>query len=248
VGLKLRQKLTIFVLVLYWPALFYSSHIPIPTWVYKARVSDKSLHLLAYLILVFLLWFSVSAEVKVSWRRARAWWVLIVVGCYGAIDELLQSYVGRTCDLADFLANMAGTFAGLFMFMFLTFWTALLVVTGTAVFLLTTLARTNISELQPVASVLFYFFAYALFTTLWIRHLRLVLVPKAPKLKWLLAAAAPPAVFLLVVKLFSVVLGKAFSSRNVIISFLGIAAVIIAASVVGLFRPGLGKSRISRWP
>jgi hypothetical protein len=210
-------------------------------------VSDKSLHFLAYLILVFLLWFSVSAEVKVSWRRARVWWVLVVVSCYGAIDELLQSYVGRTCDFADFLANMAGTFAGLFLFIFLTFWTALLVVTGIVVFLLTNLARANISELQPTASIVFYFFAYALFTALWIRHLSLVLVPKAPKLKWLLAAAAPPAVFLLVVKLFSVVLGKAFSVRNVIISFLGIAAVIIAACLVGLFRRGLGGRRISRW-
>jgi VanZ family protein len=245
VVLKLRQKLTVLALVLYWPALCYFTHIPIPRWVYLARVSDKSLHFLAYLVLVFLLWFSVSPHRNVSWRRATAWWVLLVVVCYGVFDELLQGCVGRMCDFTDFAANVAGIFTGLFMFMFLTFWTAMLVVTGIVVFLLTNLAIKNISELQPVTSTFFYFFAYALFTALWIRHSRFALLPSRSTLNRLTVAAAPPAAFLLVVKLSSVVLGKAFTGRNVIISALGIAAVVVAASLLS-FRRGSGRKEIDR--
>ncbi len=56
-----RQKITIAVLVIYWIVLVILAHIPIPQMVYQARVSDKWLHFLAYLNLVFLLWFSIQS-------------------------------------------------------------------------------------------------------------------------------------------------------------------------------------------
>jgi hypothetical protein len=52
-----RQKNIIAVLVIYWITLVILSHIPIPQVVYRARVSDKWFHFLAYLNLIFLLWF-----------------------------------------------------------------------------------------------------------------------------------------------------------------------------------------------
>src|SRR4030042_2153286 len=145
--LSRRQKLTIISLLVYWPGVFILAHIPIPRLVYKAGVSDKGLHFIAYLILVFLLWFAISPNRKVNWRKAAAWLVLIVVVWYGVFDEVLQGYVGRTCDIRDFFADLAGTVAGLVLFTFFTFWPVLLAVTGIAIFILTNLIRANLADL-----------------------------------------------------------------------------------------------------
>jgi VanZ family protein len=235
-ALSVRRKLTIISLLIYWPAIFYLAHRPVPGWVYEAQVSDKSLHFLAYLVLVFLLWSAIGHGKKVNWRKAITWWILFVVVWYGVIDELLQGYVGRTCAVSDFVANLAGTLTGLVLFTFFTFWPVLLVVTGITVFLLTNLTRGNLSDLLPVTSVMFYLFAYGFFTMLWIRYMHLFLSLNAPQPKWLIGALVLPTIFLLIVKLFSVVLGKDFRARNVLISATGIAAVVITVFLTALFR------------
>ncbi|MHC4574352.1 MAG: VanZ family protein [Planctomycetota bacterium] len=239
--LSLRQKVIVVLLLIYWPALFILAHIPIPQLVYRAQVSDKSLHVLAYLILVFLLGFAIGSEERVNLRKGTIWWVLAAVVGYAVIDEWLQGYVGRMCDITDFLANLAGVLTGLILFAFLTFWPALLVVTGIAVFLLTNLARANPAELLPVTSVLFYLFGYGFFTLLWVRHLHFSLSLKAPEPKWLAAASALPAGFLLTVKLFSIILGKTFAMSSVILSAVGIAAVVFTVFLAALFRRYSGR-------
>ncbi|MHC4337613.1 MAG: VanZ family protein [Planctomycetota bacterium] len=235
-ALSRRQKLTIISLLVYWPAIFVLGHIPIPGLVYKAGVSDKSLHLLAYLVLVFLLWFAMNPDRKVNWRRGTVWRVLLVVVLYGLVDELLQPWVGRTYDTVDLLANVTGTLGGLILLAFLTFWPALLVVTGTVVFLLTNLCRANPADLLPVTSVMFYLFAYGFFTLVWIQYMNLSLSLKAPRPKWIFGALVLPIAFLLVVKLFSVILGRPFSVSNVLISAAGIAGVVVTIFLVTLFR------------
>jgi len=220
--LSLRQKLIIISLLLYWPAIFVLAHIPIPQLVYKAQVSDKTLHLITYLILVFLLWFAVSPDRRVNWRKAAVWWVFLIMAGYGGVDELLQGYVGRSCDIKDFLANLAGVTGGLILFSFLTFWPALLAVTGITIFCLTNLARANLTELVPVTNAMFHLLAYAVFTMLWIRQI-LPLPSKTSMPKRLIIALAVPIGLLLVVKLFSVVSGRYFTVFDVIISGAGIA-------------------------
>ena len=107
--LSQQQKLTFGALILYWPVLFIVAHIPIPQLVRRAHVSDKSLHFVAYLILVFLLWFAINPQSKVNWRRAAVWWVLLVIAGYGIADELLQNFVsGRSCDVRDFTSRFSG--------------------------------------------------------------------------------------------------------------------------------------------
>ncbi len=233
-ALSLRQKLIIISLLLYWPTIFVLAHIPIPQLVYKAEVSDKTLHLVVYLILVFLLWFAVSPDRKVNWRKAAVWWVLLITAGYGGLDELLQGYVGRNCDIKDFLANMSGVSGGLILFSFLTFWPALLAVTGITIFLLTNLARANLAELVPVTNTMFHLFGYAIFTMLWIRqaHHRWIrqihpLPSKTSRAKWLITALAVPTGLLLVVKLFSVISGRYFTVFDVIISGTGIAVAAV---------------------
>lgn len=235
-NLLLRRKLTIISLLLYWPAIFVFAHIPIPQLVYKAQVSDKSLHFLAYLVLVFLLWFAIGPDRTINWRRATAWWILLAVVWYGVFDEILQVYVGRTCDIADLSANLAGVLTGLILFTFFTFWPTFLVVTGITVFLLTNLCRANPADLLPVTSVMFYLFGYGFFTLLWIRYMHLFLSLKAPQPKWLFVASVLPIAFLLIVKLFSIILGKPFSVWNVIISAAGIAVVVITIFLAASFR------------
>ena len=220
--LSLRQKLIIISLLLYWPAIFVLAHIPIPQLVYKAQVSDKTLHLITYLILVFLLWFAVSPDKKVNWGKATVWLVFLVTAGYGGVDELLQGYVGRSCDIKDFLANLVGVSGGLILFSFLTFWPALLAVTGITIFCLTNLARANLTELVPVTNAMFHLLAYAVFTMLWIRQIH-PLPSKTSMPKRLIIALAVPIGLLLVVKLFSVVSGRYFTVFDVIISGAGIA-------------------------
>jgi VanZ family protein len=237
--LSRRQKLTVISLLLYWPGVFVLAHIPIPQLVYKAGVSDKGLHFLVYLILTFLLWFAVSPNKKVSWRKTAVWWVLFVVIWYGVVDEVLQSYVGRTCDVMDFFADLAGTLAGLILFSFFTFWPVLLVVMGTIIFTLTNFTRANLADLVPITNAMFHLFAYGFFTMLWLQNTHLFLPMKAPKPKWIITALALPIGFLLTVKSFSVIFGKDFGGQDVVIAAVGIITVAATTYLIALFRRGL---------
>jgi len=215
-------------LVIYWSTLFILAHIPIPQYVRRAGVSDKGLHFLAYLILTFLLWFTIRPDEKVNWRRAAVWWALFIVTGYGAIDEVIQSFVGRTCDVKDIIANLAGTLTGLFLFSFFAFWSSALVVSGITIFGITNLLRANLAELLPTINVIFHLFAYAIFTVLWIQNMHLFIHRKSFEMKWLIQALAVPAGFLIMVKLFSVILGRYFTTPDTIASIGAIIAVVAA--------------------
>ena len=204
--------------------------------VYQAQVSDKSIHFIAYMLLVFLLWFAVYPNKKVNWRKAGAWWVLFVVVWYSVADELLQGYVGRNSDIIDFCANLAGTLTSLVLLTVFSFWPASLIVTAVTIFFLTNLAKANIADLLPATSVLFYLFAYAFFTMLWLRYIYLFFRPKAPQLKWLITALIVPLGLLLSVKISSVILDRNFELGHMIVSATGITAVVATALLAALFR------------
>ena len=226
-SLTQQQKIAAFVLAFYWPALFILAHIPIPGVIQEADVSDKSLHFLAYLILAFLLRSAVSGEKKLSWRKAVPWLVLFVIVVYGILDEWLQSYVaGRSSDVRDFFADMAGALAGLILCSFLAFWPAGLLVAATVIFSITNVEQANWAELMPVMNAVFHLFAYAILTAMWIRCTHLFLAATAPETKWLIPALAGPTGFLFFVKLFSVIIGKHIALSDIIISFGAITAVV----------------------
>jgi VanZ family protein len=242
-----RQKLIIIALLIYWPAIFILGHVPIPELVRKAGVSDKSLHFISYLVLVFLLWFTISPDMKVNWRRAAAWWVLLVTVWYGVVDEVLQGFVvGRSCDVMDFFADLTGVTTGLIIFTFFTFWPAFLVVTGITIFALTNLTRVNLANLMPVTNAAFHLFAYPFFTLLWIQNMHILLPLKAPKPKWLILASAPPIGLLLVVILFSIISGRGGRLQDTIIAAIGIAAAVITIYLIGLCRCRRSKCTIDK--
>jgi len=228
VGINLRKKLMLVVLLLYWPAIFVATHLPIPQLIRQAGVSDKILHFVAYFVLVFLLWFTLIPESKVSWRKPKAWWILLALVCYGLMDEVLQIYVGRNCDAPDFLANLTGAVAGLILFTFLSFWPALLVVITSSIFLLANIAQADITQLIPIGSLIVYVSSYLLLTFVWIHCLNVYFSIKPAGLKWLLAAAALPLAMLIIVEVFSGVLERGFQIARVAYSALGFLIPLVA--------------------
>ena len=212
----------------------------------EADVSDKSLHFLAYLILVFLLWFTVSDGKKVNWRKAAPWWVLCIMVAYGILDEWLQSYAaGRSCDAWDFFADMTSTLTGLILFSVLSFWPAGLVVTATVIFGVANISRADLTDVLPAASAAFHLFAYAILATFWIQCLRLFMPRnhlRRNRAKWLAAAIAAPMALILTVKLFSVILGKEFAVQDMIISIGAIVTVVVTIHRADLFHK-VDKSR-----
>jgi len=241
-ALSLQRKITVIVLALYWPALFIFAHIPIPEVVLEADVSDKSLHFLAYLILTFFLWFSIRGDQKVHWRKAAAWWILLLMVGYGVVDELLQGVVaGRNCDVRDFFVDVAGTLVGLILFSFVAFWPAALIVAGVFIFGMTNVSRANVAEMLPVTSAVFYLIVYAVFTMLWLKSLKYYwprLGSRRISIQWVMLALAAPVVLLLTVKLASVALDRTFILRDMLISGAGIGVVVAAASFIAARKIG----------
>jgi hypothetical protein len=228
-----RHRITIILLTLYWLTLIILAHIPMPQYVRKAGVSDKSLHFFAYLILTFLLWFSIRPDEKVSWRKSSFWLVFIIVTGYGAVDEVVQSLVGRTCDAMDIAANITGILTGLFLFSFFTFWHAALFVTGIVIFGVTNLLRANLAELLPVTNTILHFFAYTFFSVLWLYNMRLYTNRKSTGIKWFAIALSVPAALLITVKIFSEIIDRHFTAPDTIAS---LGAIVTVTTVVYLWK------------
>lgn len=253
--------MTVMTLVLYWPALFVAAHVPVPRVIRQAGVSDKSLHFLGYMILVSLLWFAVCPDKKVSWRKAAVWWVLLVIVWYGVVDEWLQGYVGgRSPDVRDFFADLAGAVTGLIVLSILSFWPASFLVTSVVIFGVTNVTRANLAELFPVAYAAFDLLAYAVLTMLWVQYMArrsayardgerapaAFTFDKVAGARWLAVAFLPPVGFVGVVKLSSLAFGKVVAVRDVVLPALGIVAVVVTALVMGLLRRRLaGGGRLS---
>ena len=218
-----RQKITIAVLVVYWIALAIFAHMPIPELVYQAKVSDKWLHFLAYLNLIFLTWFSIRPDGKVRWRNKAAWLVFFGIIVYGGIDEFIQPYLGRTKDLMDFLANAGGAAAGLIIFSFLTFWPSFLTVLAISIFGAATLIHADFSKVAPILDAVYHVLAYAVFTLVWAQ-----LIPPRTRISRLLLIISLPLGLMLFVKASSMLMGRYFTTMEMLFS----GGAIIAAAII----------------
>ncbi len=235
-ALSSQQKISAVSLVIYWPVIFLLTHIPIPQLVYEARISDKIPHFLCYLILIFLLWYATGHENKVNWRKASVWWVFLAVVGYAIVDEWLQDYVGRNADIQDIYANLSGMVAGVIVVSIFTFWPALLIIIATTIFLLTNLAKVNPAELIPVTNAAFHLFSYMVFTLVWIKSMYRFRSANIAEPRWLTGALALPIVFLLSVKLSSVILDRNFDTREMMLCLAAILATVAAIFLIALYR------------
>jgi VanZ family protein len=69
---------------------------------------DKTLHVVAYAILAGLLLNVLAKGTRLARGVQIAAAAVAIVAVAGALDEWTQPYFGRTCDLLDWLADMAG--------------------------------------------------------------------------------------------------------------------------------------------
>ena len=203
-----RHKYSIILLSIYWPAIFILTHIPVPTLARQSGMSDKTMHVLAYMALVFFLWLTISPYQKVDWKKAKAWVILIIIVWYGIFDEWLQGRVGRNADIMDMAADVSGAVAGLAILSIFSFWPASLIVTAIFIF-----AGSNLSRIimLPHINTWFHFAGYAAFTLIWIQYMYHYVKLTAEKLtqpRWILSAMAAPVALLLVVKLAGIPLDK----------------------------------------
>ena len=113
--LRRHPRLVLAVWVVYWCLLFIATHVPMPEGPHLIRHADKIEHVVAYFILALLGGWSISVRKELAGgapgatapRRALWCWALVYV-LYGIVDELLQSLVGRSMTLGDWLADVFG--------------------------------------------------------------------------------------------------------------------------------------------
>ena len=226
-----RQKNTIVISALYLITLFTFTHIPIPQVVYRANVSDKWLHFLAYMNLFFLLWFSFFPDKKANWLKPVVWLIFLGAVICGGVDELSQPYTGRTCDFWDFTADAEGVSAGLIIVTFVSFWPSLLAVWAISIFGVATLISAELSKVAPALDTVYHVLAYAGLTLIWTQLMNLYLSPKTIIHRLLLTISVPVGLMVLV-KMSSMLMGKYFTAAEMLLSG---GAIIAAAIATCLF-------------
>jgi hypothetical protein len=215
--------------VVYGILLLVSLHIPIPKIVYKANVSDKWLHFLAYMNLFFLLWFSINPNRRANWRDRSIWLIIAGMLVFAWIDELTQPYTGRTYDIQDLAADAEGVLGGLIIFAFLSFWPSLLAVWAITIFGVATLISADLSKIAPVLNDVYHVLAYGFFTLIWGQLVNLYLSPKTIIGRSSLIISAPFGLMLFV-KVSSMLTGRYFTTGEMLLSSGAIVVAAIAAS------------------
>ena len=230
-ALQKRHKYVIAGLLIYWPLLFIATHAPVQDIGRQTRMSDKTMHWLAYLGLVFFVWLAVSPYDRVNWRKAKVWVILAVIVWYGVMDEWLQSFVGREATVDDFLADMIGALAGLGLLSILSFWPAALTVTAVFIFAISNMSRIDQLWDQPYLNIGFHFVAYSAFALVWIQYLDRRLSAKISAMKWIISGLLLPLVLLCAVKLIAPVFDRPVWSFDCITAIAG----IVLSAVVSRF-------------
>ncbi|RME36833.1 MAG: hypothetical protein D6788_10790 [Planctomycetota bacterium] len=92
----------------YWVLLFLITHVPVPAQAgLPLRGGDKVIHFVGYALLAYLGGRACGSENAKRRRRVLIAWAGVYLA-YGALDEWLQSFVGRTASAGDWLADAAG--------------------------------------------------------------------------------------------------------------------------------------------
>lgn len=85
----------------YWCFLFVIMHTPVVgTGGLRFDFADKIVHFLLYGTLTLIGAWRAGGATLLGWA--------VVYAAYGALDEYLQQFVGRSTSFSDWLANIAG--------------------------------------------------------------------------------------------------------------------------------------------
>ncbi len=194
-----RHKSVLIALGIYWPVIFWLTHIPVPDIARQSGMSDKTMHVMAYFALSFLIWFAISPYDKVKWNRKKVWILLAIVVWYGAMDEYLQARVGRSCDIHDFIADLFGMVLALGILSIFGFWSSLL--TASAVFVFVISNKSHLLMLYPQyhLNTAFHLTAYTAFALIWIQHAERYNPKRIGSLPWLAYSISVPVLLLVAI-------------------------------------------------
>lgn len=226
-----RHKWILAGLAVYWPAIFIATHIPVPSWVGRAGMGDKTLHFLSYLALISLIWFAVSPYEKVNWRRGKVWIILAAIVWYGAVDEWLQGLVGRQPEVRDFYADLGAAILGLLVMTIFSFWGAVLALSSIVIFVITNLTAGNIAFSNDMLHSGFYFLSYTFFTLVWIQFAERNLCIRPEGAKWFGICTGVPLLVLAGMKVSSLGFGKSIWMMDIVTAGSAIAAAVIVSYV-----------------
>lgn len=109
-----RPKLIYTMLTIYWLILLLATSLPSSS-VPSLSVGDKLQHFFAYAVLGLLFFLTLRIQKKYPMTRTKIIIsAILVLLTYAAFDELHQMLIpGRFCEFYDWVANAAGTFAGI---------------------------------------------------------------------------------------------------------------------------------------
>ena len=96
-----------------WSAAFWTSHIPVGRLPSKMP-PDAVLHFSGFLVLAGA--FAATLDAYGA-RRQRRWLIVfLTMSVYAALDEMTQPIVNRSCDVRDWLADVAGALAAVLLY------------------------------------------------------------------------------------------------------------------------------------
>jgi VanZ family protein len=100
----------------YVVVLFIGTHIPLPPEAMEViGGKDRLAHFAGYAVLTFVV--LAGWELTIGRLKPKHYFAVWLAGIlYGAFDETTQTYVGRICDLNDWVADLLGIVAGLLLF------------------------------------------------------------------------------------------------------------------------------------
>jgi VanZ family protein len=100
--------------IVYFAMLFIATHIPAPSHDLSS-LSDKWFHFGGYAVLTVCV--LAGWELTIGVLQAKHYFAVWLVGTlYGAIDEITQIPVSRTCDVNDWAADALGIVSGMLVY------------------------------------------------------------------------------------------------------------------------------------
>jgi hypothetical protein len=233
-GMKLSKEKKFFtaVLLFYWLGLIVATHIPVPTWVRGMGVSDKTMHVAAYMVLTLLVWLAFFFDIKANWRKFQPWLVLIFILLHGILDELTQHFIaGRSTDPADLCADMLGAAVAMIIVTFISGYNATMILTAVTPVFLPAIVKSKIIKQDSIIEIFIYAIVFAIITGVWIQYLSIIKKLDCRKFKYLPIYMAGPAAVLTFVKIYAVITNKPFENKIILCSLLS----IIITQLIGRF-------------
>lgn len=232
-----RHKSVLIALGIYWPLIFLLTHIPMPDIARHSGMSDKTMHVMAYFALTFLVWFAVSPYQKVQWNTKKVWILIAVIACYGALDEILQGRVGRSAGVMDFVADLFGVGSALGLLSVLSFWPALLAASVVFVFVVSNMSHLLMLYPQYYLDTAFHYTAYTAFALIWIQHMDRYTSVRPANAKWLVYSSLVPLGLLILIKGTAPLFDRMIGWVDVATALFGIAsAILISWLTIGVSR------------